>query len=133
MPADWEVFLAKADECLRVAASSRDTKDTNCAANRAYYAAYLAELAALQNISPLPLPATGGWRHSTVVGAFNGRLVRRRGLFDPQIIADVAQLESLRVKADYKADHVTALEANDCVKLATNILHQIKQGLGLAP
>jgi hypothetical protein len=48
MPEEWESYLAKAKECLRSARSACGMGLNNCAAKRSYYAAYLAELAAVK-------------------------------------------------------------------------------------
>lgn len=130
MPADWECYLEKARESLRSAqsASTRDPKMSNCAANRAYYAAYLAELAALQKLDPLKLPQEG-WQHPTVVKAFNHRLVKMKKIFTSSMIESVSYLESLRIKADYKPDHVSEAEAKDCYNKARTIVQTIEKRL----
>ena len=128
MPDDWELYFQKACESLRVAHSASTRGMNNCAANRAYYAAYLAELAALQKFDPMVLPAEG-WRHQNVVKAFNHRLVREKKFFDDDIIADAAYLESLRIKADYAAEHVSETESRDCFKKARKIVQAIGKKL----
>ena len=102
--------MAKAKECLRSAHSASGRGLTNCAANRAYYAAYLAELAALQKLTSIKLPATG-WRHPIVVKAFNHRLVMAKKVFEVTMVEKVGFLESLRIKADYKTESVLQSEA----------------------
>jgi uncharacterized protein (UPF0332 family) len=123
MPAEWEVYLAKAEEALRVAQSAKDRGQTNSAANRAYYAAYLAEYAALQKLDPLR-PSPTRRTHKTVIKAFNHRLVRN-GTFDSWIIQGVTELAGLRVKADYTSQDVTAAEAKECVTMAKRIVGKI--------
>jgi len=86
---------------------------------------YLAELAALQKLSPLTLPATG-WQHFTVVKAFNHRLVTVKKIFDARVIGQVAQLESLRIKGDYSAENVTGPEAAECVTISRSIVQTIE-------
>jgi uncharacterized protein (UPF0332 family) len=121
----WESYLAKAKECVRSAHSASSRGLNNCAANRAYYAAYLAELAALQKFSPLTLPATG-WQHFTVVKAFNHRLVTHKKIFDAKVIGQVAQLESLRIKGDYSAENVTGPESAECVTISRSLVQIIE-------
>ena len=123
---DWKEFLAKAKECLKSAQSAEGKKLNNCAANRAYYAAYLAELAALEKFDPVKATTI---QHKNIVEAFNARLIQKKKLFDGSIITDVASLESIRVKADYKPDHVTATEARDCVKMAMRVVAAIEAEL----
>lgn len=100
----------------------------NCAANRSYYAAYLAELAALQKLDPLKLPDEG-WQHPTVVNAFNARLVRKSKTFRAALIEDVSYLESQRIKADYKAEHVSEADAIECYQRATRVVEAIRREL----
>lgn len=121
----WKSYLAKAKECLRSAQSASGRGLNNCAANRAYYAVYLAELAALQKLSPLTLPTTG-WQHFTVVKAFNHRLVTGKRIFDVKVIGQVAQLESLRIKGDYSEESVTGPEAAECVTISRSIVQTIE-------
>ncbi len=126
MPDEWEVFLAKAKECLRVAELAAAEGLTNSAASRAYYAAYLAELAALQRFDPLPLPSTG-WQHPMVVNAFNHRLIHKRRLFGAGVVTDVSYLESIRVKADYTSKNINGSEAQKCITLATRTVRAIEK------
>src|ERR1700682_871072 len=128
MPKDWECYLAKSKECLRSAHSASGRGLNNCAANRSYYAAYLAELAALQRRASGPLPETG-WRHPMVVKAFNYRLVNQKKLFNSEIVQQVSLLESLRIKADYKTENVTAPEGSECFTVARKIVRIIEKKL----
>lgn len=128
MPQDWECYLAKSKECLRSAQSACGRGLNNCAANRAYYAAYLAELAALQKLSSISLPEAG-WQHPMVVKAFNHRLVRVKKVFDAKIVQQVTYLESLRIKADYKIETVSGTEATECYTIAREIVNQIERVL----
>lgn len=126
---EWEKFLAKAEENLRACQSASKRKGLcNAAANRAYYAAYLAELAALQKIEPVSLPKTG-WKHANVVKAFNHRLIKRKRIFSASIIEKVGILEGLRIKADYRAESVTGQEAQKCFTLASEIVNVIRKEL----
>lgn len=126
MPEEWEVFLAKAQECLRVAESAAAEGLTNSAANRAYYAAYLAELAALQKLDPVKMPSAG-WQHPMVVNAFNYRLIRNRPLFSARVVKDVSYLESARVKADYTSKNINSSEAQQCITLARRTVRAIEE------
>jgi uncharacterized protein (UPF0332 family) len=126
---EWEVWLGKAKECLRSAQSACGRGLNNCAANRSYYSAYLAELAALQKFAKLKLPAKG-WRHPTVVRSFNHRLVRTRKLFEIKIIGQVTTLEALRIKGDYSPENVTGQEAQEGFTIARGIVNIIAQKIG---
>lgn len=128
MPQDWECYLAKSKECLRSAHSAAGRGLNNCAANRAYYAAYLAELAALLKFATITLPETG-WKHPIVVRAFNHRLVGGKKLFDAKVVQQVTYLESLRIKADYKTESVSGQEANECFTIARRIVQAIEKKL----
>ncbi len=128
MPQDWECYLAKSKECLRSAQSACGRGLNNCAANRAYYAAYLAELAALQKLSNINLPETG-WQHPTVVKVFNYRLVKVKKIFNAWVVQQVSYLKSLRIKADYKVETVSGTEATECFRIARAIVNQIKRVL----
>ncbi len=100
----------------------------NIAATRAYYAAYLAERAALEKLAPLD-PKKTRWRHTTVVSAFNSRLIKKKRTFPASIIPEVSILEGLRIKADYEAEGVTGQEAQKCFTLASGILKVIRKKL----
>ncbi len=125
--AEWRAYLDKALENLRACEALCNQGSFNATANRAYYAGYLAELAALQRFDLLKLPDTGGWRHKAVINTFAARLVKGRRLFDLSMHERISALEASRIKADYTPRHVTGQEARRCVTLAQEMVETIQQ------
>lgn len=130
MDADWQRYLQKALESLDSAriSLSQQPRMCNCAANRAYYAAYLAELAALQKLDPLK-SSGDGWRHLTVVKAFNFRLIKKSKTFGRSFLQDVSYLQAQRVTADYKAEDVSDSDAVECYRRAAEIVDAVRREL----
>ena len=125
---EWEKFLAKAKENFSAARILERRKKYSSAANRAYYAAWQAQLAALQKLKPIR-KTRGIYKHRSVVEAFQSRLVGKDKPFGVGMISDISKLASLRVKADYETDDVSARDADDCAKICQRIVEGIRKKL----
>ncbi len=90
-------FTAKASENLRAAELAFASRLFNASANRAYYAALHAAVAAL---------AMGGIHldrvdHSSVQAKFSGELIRRRKVYPGRFRSYLMRLQVVRDNADY--------------------------------
>jgi uncharacterized protein (UPF0332 family) len=103
------IYLAKATESLLTAESEYVNGRYNSCANRCYYAAFQAAIAALLEAG---IRATGGqWAHTFVQSQFVGQLVNRRHRYPPAFRTVLTDLQLLRHRADYSADLITPTEA----------------------
>ena len=102
-------LLIKALESLAGADSERVNRRYNNCANRCYYAAFQAAIAALLGAGIRP--AGGQWSHTFVHGQFAGRLIRRRKLYESALRDTLPRLQKLRQEADYTTYQVTETEA----------------------
>ena len=74
---DWRDYWEKAKENLEMALLAYEHKKHNVCARRAYYAAFLASVAALIKLTDLRA-ARNEWDHSSVQAELNRRLIMRR-------------------------------------------------------
>ena len=119
---DAERYLAKARESLASAETDLAARRYNSVANRAYYAAFQAAVAAL--ITTGVLASEASWRHRFVMNQFSGRLIRRRKLVTSSLASTLNQLFDYRTTGDYRAADVSAREARHAVKLAKRMLNE---------
>ncbi|MEO8457072.1 MAG: HEPN domain-containing protein [Chloroflexota bacterium] len=77
MATEHERYLRKARESLASAQADVRARRSNSAANRAYYAAFQAAVAALIQHDIRP---TGNWEHEFVANRFSGKLVWRMNI-----------------------------------------------------
>ena len=104
MQAESRLFLAKARESLASAEADLRAARYNSAANRAYYAAFQAAVAALieQGVGP----RGASWDHKFVISEFSGKLVKRRKLLSTRYSRVLNSLFTTRLFADYRADGI---------------------------
>ena len=108
--ANIEAYLAKARESLLGAESEcANLRFSNCA-NRAYYAAFQAAIAALLRDGIRP---RGGEQrpHGYVQAEFVGRLINRRRVYSPDMRNTLTSLLNMRSRADYESAAVSEIEA----------------------
>ena len=96
-------FFAKAKENLTAAKICFDTGLYNACANRAYYAALQAAIAALVH---------NGIRkdridHGQVQADFSGELIKRRKIYPARLKSYLSDMRFIRDKADYTANSVS--------------------------
>ena len=123
-----ERYLAKASESLASARADARARRYNSAANRAYYAAFQAAVAAL--IDAGVRPANDDWSHRFVMGQFSGKLIRRRKLLPSALRSTLGALFDRRVTADYSAEDVSARDAGDSVKRADRLVVAVSAAAG---
>jgi len=77
MTDSWPIYLTKAEESLRGAASEFTQGRYNNAANRCDYACFQAAVAALHHAGLAPRGDRTEWGHAFVQAEFVGRLIHR--------------------------------------------------------
>ena len=120
-----DLWFDKADEGLAGAASESANGRFNNCANRCYYAAFHAAVAALMRSGIHPLGG-GEWGHAFVQAQFAGQLITRRKLHPSELRATLAQNYALREKADYRADGVSRSEAERAVRRTRTFLERLR-------
>jgi uncharacterized protein (UPF0332 family) len=123
------IYLAKATESLLSAESEFANGRYNSCANRCYYACFQAAIAALlaKGIRP-----AGQWNHPFVQVQFVGVLINQRKRYDAQLRRVLADNQSLRDKADYRPDPVTATQASRALRRSRLFVTAVRQRGGVA-
>jgi uncharacterized protein (UPF0332 family) len=123
---DSETFLRKALESVAGADSERVNRRYNNCANRCYYGAFQAAIAAL--LAADIKPRSGGqWGHTFVHGQFAGQLIRRRKLYASALRETLPRLQKLRHQADYDTYEVTETEATRAVRRSQAFVAAIQE------
>lgn len=92
-----ELFLARAKENIEAATELFASEKFNASANRAYYAAFHAALAALLHFGhPTDID------HKPVQASFNRFLLHERKIFPASMKTDLLALQNVRGEADYR-------------------------------
>jgi uncharacterized protein (UPF0332 family) len=91
-------FLAKAQENLRDAERAFEEERYNASANRAYYAAFQAAIAALAQENIMQDKNS----HSWVQAQFSERLIKARKYYPVKLSSYLLDMQKVRDKADYK-------------------------------
>ncbi len=118
------LYLAKATESLLTAESEFVNGRYNSCANRCYYACFLAAIAALLREGIRP---AGQWSHAVVQAQFVGVLINQRKRYDPQLRRVLADNQSLRDRADYRAELVTATQASRALRRSRLFVTAVQQ------
>ncbi len=123
-----ERYLAKAKESLASARADNRARRYNSAANRAYYAAFQAAVAAL--IGAGIRPANDDWGHRFVMSQFSGKMIKRRKLMSPALRSTLGDLFDRRLAADYSAENVSAGDAGGALKRAGRLVGAVSATAG---
>lgn len=99
------IYLVRASESLQTAESEFVNGWYNSCANRCYYGCFQAAIATLLREGIRP---RGQWSHEFVQGQFVGVLLNQRHLYDRELRRVLADNQSLREKADYRPELVSA-------------------------
>jgi uncharacterized protein (UPF0332 family) len=129
MEQDITIYLVKATESLQTAESEFVNGRYNSCANRCYYACFQAGIAALLREGIRP---RGQWNHEFVQGQFVGVLINQRHFYDPELRRVLSDNQSLRDKADYRAELVTATQAGRALRRSRLFVGAIRQRGGVA-
>ncbi len=123
-----ERHLAKAKESLASARADNRARRHNSAANRAYYAAFQAAVAAL--IDADIRPANDDWGHRFVMSEFSAKLIRTHKVMPRALRSTLGELFDRRVTADYSAENVSAGDAGGAVKRAGRLVAAVSATTG---
>ena len=123
MATEQELWLAKAKECLASAEADFAAGRHNSVANRAYYAAFHAGIAALIHAGVRPRGMA--WEHRFVFSEFSGKLVKRRKVFASSFSRTLQVLYNWRVVADYRAEDVSRRLARAAVSNASAFVAEV--------
>ena len=125
---DWSDYWAKAKENLDMASFAHQRKKHNVCASRAYYAVFLASIAALIKLTDLRA-RDNEWDHGQVQAELNRRLIMRRKVLAAELGRTPMDLMELRHLADYKPQSVSATEAKRAYDRAGKFLASIGRAL----
>jgi uncharacterized protein (UPF0332 family) len=116
-------FLDKAKENLKIAQMSFEHECYNACANRAYFAAFQAAVAAL-----ISRGATRGkFDHKWVQAEFSEKLIKRQKIYPAKAKSWLMKMQLLRNKADYEHRHVSRKDAHAQLKRAGEMLGFIEK------
>jgi uncharacterized protein (UPF0332 family) len=129
---DWSDYWAKAKENLEMALFAYQRKKHNVCASRAYYAVFLASIAALIKLTDLRA-RDNEWDHGQVQAELNRRLIMRRKVLLAEFGRTPMDLMELRHLADYKPQSVSAIEAKRACDRAKRFHSSIERALKEKP
>ncbi|HEW97522.1 MAG: hypothetical protein DRR16_17145 [Candidatus Parabeggiatoa sp. nov. 3] len=115
-------FLAKAKENIVVATWAYENGHYNASANRGYYAAFQAAIAALANAGIINLHRIS---HSGVQSLFATELIRRRKIYPTHLKSYLADLQRIRDDADYELKSVSKKKCATQLKQAKEFVEII--------
>jgi uncharacterized protein (UPF0332 family) len=122
------IYLTKAYESLLTAESEFANGRYNSCANRSYYACFQAAIAAILNEGIRPV---GQWNHQYVQAQFVGVLINKRKRYESELRRVLADNQSLRDKADYRPEFVTATQASRALRRTRQFVTAIRQRGGV--
>jgi uncharacterized protein (UPF0332 family) len=125
---DWSDYWAKAKENLDMASFAYQRKSYNVCASRAYYAVFLASIAALIKLTDLRA-RDNEWDHGQVQAELNRRLIMRRKVLLGDIGRTPMDLIELRHVADYMPKSVSGKEAKWACDRSEKFLSAIAEAL----
>jgi uncharacterized protein (UPF0332 family) len=123
------IYLTKAIESLLTAESEFANGRYNSCANRSYYACFQAAIAAILKEGIRP---AGQWNHPFVHAQFVGVLINQRKRYESELRRVLADNQSLRDKADYRPEFVTATQASRALRRTRLFVTAIRQRGGVA-
>jgi uncharacterized protein (UPF0332 family) len=129
MEQDITIYLVKAHESLQTAEGEFVNGRYDSYANRCYYACFQAAIAALLREGIRP---RGQWSHEFVQAQFVGVLLNQRHRYDRELRRVLADNQSLRDKADYRAELVTATQAGRALRRSRTFVAALRQRGGVA-
>ncbi len=125
---DATVYLKMATESLLTAESEFVSGRYNSCANRCYYAAFQAAIAAM--LREGIRSSSGRWPHTYVQSEFVGQLINRRHRYPSAWRNALADLQLLRHRADDETDLITQTEASRALRRSREIVETIGHGGG---
>lgn len=125
-----ERYLRKARDSLAAAAADAGARRYNSAANRSYYAAFQAAVAALIQSDIRPVEKST-WQHRFVLSQFSGKLVKRRKQLPSDLPGRFGELLRCRLAGDYEPNDVSAGGAGQSVRDSTRIVEEVERMMKL--
>ena len=125
---DADAYLRKAIESLAGAQSELANGRFNNAANRAYYAAFQAVIAAL--LDDGIRTRTDRWAHKYVQSEFAGTLINQRRRYSSDLRNVLSDLQRLRHDADYRAATIHRVDADLAIRRSRDLVDAIRLGRG---
>jgi uncharacterized protein (UPF0332 family) len=116
-------FANKAKENIEAAELLYDSQKYNACANRAYYAAFQAAIAALVHAGI----TFDRISHEALQGKYSGELIRRRKIYPNKFRSYLMDLQSVRDDADYDLIFVSKKVAGRQVKKAKEFVAAIEK------
>jgi uncharacterized protein (UPF0332 family) len=127
---DIERYLLKAQESLQGAESELTAGRLNNVANRGYYAAFQAAVAALIDAGiPVQRDTDSLISHRGVHSQFNGILISRRKVYPASLRSVLQKLLEERIVADYRSVGLSQSRAASVVRQARNFVASITSRL----
>ena len=126
---EWEAYWSKGNENLEMAALALQSKKYNVCASRAYYAVFLASIAALLRLTAIRAK-DNEWQHGQVQADLNRQLIMRKKLLASEFGRTPMDLIELRHLADYKPLSVSTKEAKRAYERAKRFLSAIEKAMG---
>lgn len=123
-----DAFLAKARESLAGAASEIANGRYNNGANRAYYAAFQAAIAALDLAGVHRGRDSSIWDHGWVQAQFAGVLIGRRKLYPGGLRDVLSRAQHLRNQADYERPDVSHTQATRILARVQTLVDAVSAG-----
>jgi uncharacterized protein (UPF0332 family) len=125
-----DIRLTKARECLDGAESEYVARRFYNVANRCYYAAFQAAIAALMHADIRPQTRDGSWGHDFVQAQSWGVLVPRRKAYPQAAAEPLVPLMKLRHLSDYSLQPTTEIQAARVLRQARLFLATIELSIG---
>ena len=122
--ADWKDYWLKAKENLDAALSTQEKKQYNVCASRAYYAVFLASIAALIKLTSFRAE-DNKWQHAAVQTELSRHLILRKKILASEHRRTPMDLMELRHLADYNPESVSAREAKSASDRAQRFLSEV--------
>lgn len=126
---EWEDYWLKGKENLEMTALAYQNKKYNVCPSRAYYAVFLASVAALIKLTSFRAE-DNEWQHGQVQAQLNRQLIMRRKVLPAEHGRTPMDLIELRHLADYQPQSVSAREAKRACDRAERFLSAIERALG---
>ena len=120
-------FLEKAKENLEAARLLFEAGLYNAAANRAYYAAFHAAIAALSD-ADIEMDNTN---HRYIQAQFSSELIQRRKVYPGRLKSYLMDMQEIRNKADYQSVSISKKKAerqlNKAIQFVEAVIQRLEQ------
>ena len=126
IPTERQVLFDKAVESLAGAESELANGRYNNCANRCYYSCFQAAIVALLDAGIRPPGGRAEWSHAFVQSQFVEQLIDRRKVYPASMRDLLSRTILLRQTADYRAEHVTQVQAARAVRRTRELLDAVQ-------